>query len=347
MNTAMNTPQNLDLSTLDAVNLLAMCKQARISQKKVGDLLGCSQAKVCMVKNGRSEFNPQQLQSLRQFVVEMRLQHNSAMNALQVVDETFVIPEVEQVKPETHEEMSVRIEQVFEDMKGLVTAVGTQVLNSLLIDGAAGVGKSHTVITTLDSLNIDYTLIKGTGRAPFLYQQLFKNNNGVLVLDDADDFIRDETCLNLLKAALDSTNGPRMISYGKMAPWMEAMDIPNSFEYTGSVIVISNLQLDVIARGKGKLSPHIEALLSRSLHCAMEMNTKKEILCRIEMIADDVLADLTSSKKEQILNFFRNNMNDFKQFSLRELVKLQQLAKLPNWEPLARRGLLMSTRTGR
>jgi len=348
MNVAMNVPKNLDLSTLDAVNLLAMCKRAKIGQKQVGNLLGVSQATVCNVKHERAEFTPQQLQTLRQFVVELRVNHpTSAASALKVVDETFVMPEVKQAPPETHEEMSERINQIFTDLTGLVAAVGTQALNALLIDGGAGVGKSHTVTTVLNSLGIEYTLVKGTGSAPFLYRKLFQNRESVLVLDDADDFIRDETCLNLLKAALDTTDGPRIISYGKLAPWMEAEDIPDSFEFVGSVIVISNLQLDIIAQGKGKLAPHIEALLSRSLHCAMEMNTREEVLCRIEMIADDVLEGLSSAKKKQVLNFFVDNMMDFKQFSIRELVKLQKIVNLPNWEALARRGLLKSKKGGR
>lgn len=348
MTTAMNV-SNSDLSTLDVESLLAICKQAKMSQAVIGDRIGVSQATVCNVKKGRATLKPDSLQKLRQLAVQLRLHSHSAPPALQVVnDDMYEYEEEPEVEPETPEEMRERIERVFADMEGLVEAVGNQVVKALLIDGAAGVGKSHTVETTLNSLGHEYYLIKGTGKAPYLYKTLFENQDSVLVLDDADDFLRDETCLNILKAALDTTAGERVVSYGKMAAWMEKEDIPSSFVFTGSVIVISNLQLDVMANGTTKLAPHIKALCSRALHCAMEMNTREEVLCRIDMIADDVLGDsISQTKKKLILKFFRDNMDDFKQFSLRELVKLRALAAVPNWENLARRGLLKSQRTGR
>lgn len=329
---AMNMHDNFELGTLDPVNLLKILKNAKYTQSQIGEMLGCSQGHVCNVKKGKASFSEEQIRILRQEALDLRVNQKNVVQLYPVVEEI----------QETDEEMSQRIEQIFDDMESFVELIGQRQIKALLIDGAPGVGKSYTVESVLNNMDVDYTSVKGTGTTPSLYQKLYENRDGILVIDDCDTMFNNEESLNILKAALDTIDGPRMIHYEKKAPWLAKEDIPSSFEFNGSVIVISNLHLDEIGNGNAKIANHVKALLSRSLHINMEMKTRREILCRIEMIADSVLEDVSAKKKRDILNFFRNNMENFKEFSLRELVKLKDLACSPMWERLAARSFLRS-----
>ena len=346
-----------DFSSMGFRQLARAWKALGNNQGSLAVLFGCSQAHVSNMIRGQLNATPSDL-----WTEKLRNAVSREQRGLHIVEDAVeeeVVIEIPE-EPETLEEMTNRINQVFIDMANMVQAVAHGTLPSLLIDGAPGVGKSHSVFEALhevgfvrkedvikneddedeedDSEQLQYKVFKGTGSAVSLYIALWENRNSVLVVDDCDKMILDEESLNLLKGALDSTDR-RTVGWHKMAPWLEKAGIPKSFDFEGSVIVISNLPLAEIAGGKGKVSLGVDALVSRSICCPMEMTTRPEIMCRINTIADDVLSSIGTRKRKEIINFLQDNIDNFRAFSLRELVKLKSLSKMADWQKVAKRGL--------
>lgn len=176
------------------------------------------------------------------------------------------------------------INERFDFISDYVNMVCSWIQPSMIITGSGGLGKSTTVMKALkDNLFVDattmtgeehfmprerYKVIKGYSTAKSLYRSLYENKNSVLVFDDCDSVLRDETAVNLLKGALDTCD-ERIIS------WNSEMsdDLPKTFRFEGAVIFISNLNKERIP----------QALRTRSV-CVDVSMTMQQKLERMETI---------------------------------------------------------------
>ena len=146
-------------------------------------------------------------------------------------------------------------------------------VRSMIVSGPAGIGKTYTIEGILESAaedeKVKYTAVRGFVKATGLYKLLWENReeNNVILLDDADSAFADEISLNLLKAALD-TSKKRVLSWRSEKSFeTESGDqIPNEFEYKGSVIFITNLNFESMISANNKMAPHFAALISRSYY---------------------------------------------------------------------------------
>lgn len=179
-------------------------------------------------------------------------------------------PSVERLEDELQERATP--EERFSDMEAYVRMVCNGVQPALLVCGAPGVGKSYRIIKQVEkrhTLGEDYFLIKGKVTPQKFFQLLFEYHEEgcIIILDDADDVIKDETCVNLIKAATDSSDR-RIVTYGTSRPPIADEDLvmlhpdwpwgstsvggkvvstyPVSFEFEGSIIIISNLRAGMI-----------------------------------------------------------------------------------------------------
>ena len=190
--------------------------------------------------------------------LKVALQHNVKVvaeidDALKDVEEKF---EEEREDPET----------VFKKMQGYLK-MGIKGINpSVILCGAPGVGKTYRVKQQLkaNGFNEGHNLftIKGKCTARRLYLALYEyqNKGQIILIDDADALVgpnANEDCINILKAALDSTSDDegRLVSYGVSGKLQddEGMDIPKRFYYNGGIIVITNWnagKLDTALRGR-------------------------------------------------------------------------------------------------
>ena len=156
--------------------------------------------------------------------------------------------------------------QAFKEMQVYVKTVMKGLQPGVIICGAPGVGKTYKVLQQLkaagyeDGKNLD--IIKGKCTPRHLYLSLFNysNKGHIILIDDADALVgphAPEDCINMLKAALDSTSTDqgRKISYrvaGKILD-DEGREVPKTCYYNGGVIVITNYsvgQLDTALRGR-------------------------------------------------------------------------------------------------
>jgi hypothetical protein len=261
---------------------------------------------------------------------------------------------------ESDEDRSDRIRRRYRTLERMSTRVAEGGLPAIIVSGPPGLGKSYTVEQVLRDAQLSdaglaadeaerelikelggagyFDTICGTITAPGLYLTLYNmREGGVVVLDDCDDVFRDETCLNLLKAVLDSSE-TRRVSYRKRASWMEEEGIPTTFEFKGSIVFCTNIDFELaIAKGSA-MAPHFAALIDRSLYLSLTMRTTKDFITRIRHVAieDGMLtrAGLTQEQAVEVMDFVEENASRFYSLSLRLVhqIGICFLADEENWK---------------
>ena len=267
----------------------------------------------------------------------------------ELTNNTDFVNEVE--TNETDEEILQRMKIKFDILDDMTRAVKHGDVRSMIVSGSPGVGKSFgvekvlSVHDTLSNLAQDsslkrYEIVKGKISPIEVYSKLyqFADKKSVVVFDDCDDVFGELTSLNLLKAALDSSDR-RVISWNTLSKHLKAEGIPDRFEFKGGCIFITNKKLSTI-RSK-KLKGHFEALVSRS-HCLdLSINTTREKMLRIRQVVDEGMLDkyaFGEAGQAEIINFIDENKKRMTELSLRMVIKVAQLrAAMPRtWEHVAR-----------
>jgi len=249
------------------------------------------------------------------------------------------------VSKETEEEIDQRIAERFEILDVLTEACTVGNARALIVSGPAGRGKSYTVEKRLnewDPNQINHTIIKGYVRATGLIKLLYsyREENQVIVFDDADAIFFDDISLSLLKAVCDTTER-RVVSWlseGKLFSDETVEIIPRSFEFKGTIIFISNYDFDAMIDRGHKLAPHLEALVSRSHYIDLAMKTRRDYLVRIrQVIKQGLLGELTLEERSDVIMFIEENSEKLRELSLRMAIKLGSLRKQGNdWQRIAK-----------
>lgn len=253
--------------------------------------------------------------------------------------------EVKEVLTESVEEMKARIAKRFNVM-GLMTAgLVNGNIRSLIISGAAGIGKTFSLdkaLTKADARgDIEYKMVNGKISGIGLYCRLWesRHSNSVLLIDDVDVF-SDMDILNLLKAALDSGE-KRKVCWSTASAFLEEKDIPNEFEFEGTVVFITNVDIDKELERGSKLAPHLSALVSRSVYLDLGVHTNEEIMSRVEdvIMTTDMLQNrgLKHYQVLDVLAFMQNNVNRLRNVSLRTALYLADFVATDekNWTEIA------------
>jgi hypothetical protein len=235
---------------------------------------------------------------------------------------------------ESDEEMGSRIKKTYRSVEIMVNSISRGISPSLIISGNAGLGKSYTVKHVLDNMGVKYQFAKGYCKATGLFKLLYENRNpgDVIVIDDNDNLFNDEVALNILKAALE-LNKSRTIGWLSEKEFVDEDGevIPRFFEFQGSVIFLTNLDFDALIKSGNKLTPHLQALESRSLYLDMGIKTRREVMMRIRQVIAE--SDLSTSKgiskelETKMLDYLTVNVDKLKELSLRTFEKLAAIVE--------------------
>ena len=240
---------------------------------------------------------------------------------------------------ESDEEVIERIRQRFEILDEMTTAATNGDIRAMIVSGPPGVGKSFGVerivekaclFDQISGKRLRAEVVKGSTSALGLYCTLFKYSdpNCVLVFDDCDSVLLDDTALNLLKGALDSGK-QRKISWLGDSHMLRREGVPNSFQFHGSVIFITNLKFDQMK--SQKLRDHLDALQSRCHYLDLTLDTMRDKVLRIKQIAKDgelfAEYDFEACVQDEIIGFLEENKNKFREMSLRMAIKVADLRK--------------------
>jgi hypothetical protein len=160
----------------------------------------------------------------------------------------------------------------------------------------------------------------------------------VLVFDDCDSILEDEESLNVLKAALDSGKS-RRVYWGSDSKMLQREGVPNSFDFKGTVIFITNQKLD--SQRNSKRTAHLSALQSRCHFLDLKMNSVRECLIWIRhVITSGKMLEqygLNEKKANEVVDFMYENQDRLRELSLRMAIKIADLAKISSrWQMLAR-----------
>lgn len=250
------------------------------------------------------------------------------------------------VQNETDEEIEARLAERFDILAELTDAAIKGHSRALVVSGPAGLGKSYTVEEKLQDWDpdaVNHTIVKGYVRPTGLYRLLYQHRmpNQVIVFDDADAIFFDDVSLNLLKAVCDTTER-RVVSYMSekiMVDEDEAVTIPKSFEFKGTIIFITNLDFDQMIEKGHKAAPHMQALVSRSHYIDLAMKTRRDYMVRIkQVVKQGLLGKMPKDQQDDVMSFLDKNQDKLRELSLRMAIKVAAIRKLnkPNWMAMAK-----------
>lgn len=201
---------------------------------------------------------------------------------------------------------------------------------SAIVTGEGGLGKSHTIMGALEKRGwqegTQYVVVKGYATPKALYGTLWEHRDKTIIFDDCDSVLKDAVSLNLLKGALDSYD-KRTIS------WLQKGfiddNLPNSFEFQGNIIFISNMSSD-------KLD---QAVKSRSMTIDLSMTLKDKIE-RMNYILPSVMPSYPMDLKQTALDFMAQHADIAKEFNMRTLQKIIKITHAygdnPEWKDAAK-----------
>ena len=216
-------------------------------------------------------------------------------------------------------------------------------IRSMIVVGAPGVGKTFTVESILETTpDLKYEIVKGGLSAVELYKMGYRNRRpgSVVVIDDADSIFSDEEGLSILKAMCDSSS-TRRVSWLKDSSTLREDDVPQTYDFQGSFIFISNIDFQrYIDTGGNKYVVHFEALMSRSLYLDLRVHDRQAISLWVEHVATHgkmfAKENVSEAVGRDILAFLKKNRDDLREYSLRTAVKLCGLAKSHHdWKDMA------------
>jgi len=251
---------------------------------------------------------------------------------------------------ETDEQVMERIRERFDILIEMTKASISGDIRAMIVSGPPGVGKSFGIereiekATLLDQLagrRLRAEVVKGSATALGLYCTLYKYSdpNCVLVFDDCDSILLDDVALNLLKGALDSGK-KRKISWLSDSNMLRREGVPDTFNFNGSVIFITNLKFDQMK--SQKLRDHLDALQSRCHYLDLTLDTMRDKILRIKQIAADGELfsnyDFEQSAQDEIIAFMDVNKNKLREMSLRMALKIADLRKSfpTRWQAMAK-----------
>ena len=201
---------------------------------------------------------------------------------------------------------------------------------SAIVTGEGGLGKSHTIMGALEKRGwqegTHYVVVKGYATPKALYGTLWEHRDKTIIFDDCDSVLKDAVSLNLLKGALDSYD-KRTIS------WLQKGfiddNLPNSFEFQGNIIFISNMSSD-------KLDQAVKSR-SMTIDLSMTLNDKIE---RMNYILPSVMPSYPMDMKQTALDFMAQHADIAKEFNMRTLQKIIKITHAygdnPEWKDAAK-----------
>ncbi len=248
-------------------------------------------------------------------------------------------PEVTPAGEETDEQAIDRIAARFSILDEMAEAVSTSKVRAMIVSGPPGIGKSYGVERALEKQNMfedisgsarRFEVVKGAMSAIGLYKKLYEHSSKghVVCFDDCDAILYDDLALNLLKAALD-TGKKRTLCWNTESRTLMAEGMPNSFEFNGGVVFITNIKFDNVK--SKKLQDHLQALQSRCHYLDLTIDSMRDRMLRIRQICGQGMLEKYAMPKDteaELIQFIFENKHRLREISLRMVLKIADLWKM-------------------
>lgn len=205
--------------------------------------------------------------------------------------------------------------------------VNTNRVNSLLISGPSGIGKTYTIDKVLTEYSEDlenpikYSKLNGKITPLSFYNMLKENSDEecVLFFDDSDSILTNPISLNMLKAASEKTSR-RTVSY------VSSKFDATSFVFEGKIVIATNQRISK--------NEHFKAVVDRFHVYDMNISMTEKLAKIIDISKAE--NDFTDDINQKAIQFLMKNIDSINpdRFSLRTFIKLRELIELmpDSWE---------------
>jgi hypothetical protein len=205
------------------------------------------------------------------------------------------------------------------DAEDLVMMVIRQMAYACVLISEGGLGKSYLVQTLLME-HCSKNSVYHTGHiSPLaLYKLLHDNNNKIIVLDDMEELLSNDTNIGILKPALWQVKNKREITWGTTSDALG--NYPQRFTFNGGLILLLN-------EIKRENHPLIQALMSRAVVHRIELNFEQKLKIMKQIIDSDSFPeifkiDLSKDEREQLKHDLEKNVSLVtKNFNFRTMKK--------------------------
>ena len=265
-------------------------------------------------------------------------------------DQDAIKKREKEVARETDQQIYERLGERFTILTEMTRAVRSGDVRAMIVSGPPGVGKSFGVeavlakdglFDTLAERKPKFEVVKGAMSSIGLYSKLyeFSEKGNVVVFDDCDSILFEDLSLNILKAALDSSER-RWISWNTDSRLLRSEGIPDRFEFKGAAIFITNIKFEHVK--SKRLRDHLDALESRCHYIDLQMDTAREKILRIKQVVKDCdmlgRYEFEDCVKDELVAFVETNQDKLRELSLRMVLKLADLRKSfpTTWVAMAR-----------
>ena len=188
-------------------------------------------------------------------------------------------------------------------------------INSLIIEGKAGFGKSLNTKKALSQLGSKVFVLTTYATALEFYHILYEHrDNWTIIIDDIPHLWKDLICLGQLLACLWE---PRIVSYFSTTKKLKA---PSQFQFNSKVIILTN-----------EIPKNIEPILSRSYVFRQNFNYKEKLKMILEYCK-------MNNIPTEIFDFIKDNCNEAYSIDLRLPDKLYSiyLAYPTKWREISK-----------
>lgn len=185
-----------------------------------------------------------------------------------------------------------------------VRMIARKMSSSLFCFGSqGGLGKSRTILRTLDEEGIEPILINSHVTPLALYGILYQHrDDDVIVFDDVDSMFGSMPHLGILRSAL--WGSPRVITYNSS----QLSDLPSRYEFSSRIVFAAN----VIPKNDA-----FKAVLSRCDIFELSA-TNEEVIDLMRSVSVSGFNGITPHECQSIINFVAENSQD-RQLSMRLL----------------------------
>lgn len=235
-----------------------------------------------------------------------------------------------------------------------------------IVSGAPGIGKTYSLENYLEGKlntknNMRFRKVPAGYMTPVnLYMTLYANRHKghVLLIDDNDDILSDPIALNILKGAYATKKNdrPRKVAWmsesAALKGGSEESDVPKEFDFEGSVIFISNLNLSAWAlTDKGR---HLNAVLDRLIYIDLKLHDRRQVMAWVIngvekgdvlriALTEEGISGWKDSYNKEIAGWIERNGMGMRSLSYRGAIALAKirLRSPEDWDASAKRLLLI------
>ena len=226
------------------------------------------------------------------------------------------------------------IERIYYIPRQLAKMVARGFSNGLLLYGRCGIGKSYSIIRAFKEEKVDFAYCNGFSTPLQLYTYLYEHREEHIILDDVSNVLTNPICLDILKSALYSQKGIRIVQYQTTSTRLK---VPSKFEFSGTITILVN----EIGNNED-----LKAVADRILYHEIKLSYEETIKI-IEELGKQKYRDLTKEERIRIVNWIKENTTlATENLNLRLLYRLYEVYRFDkkNWEKIAKELVIIDER---